>query len=379
MLSPWIYNSITSVIRYPLSSTKSQNPVTAQVLSFDEASSSIIIHDKEYFISGTVSKELKEKIIKNKPDYAQSVSNGYLLISNYLFSKANIVDENNTCILFRNQLPVDIENYFIRIIDGDVIKYGDGEKIEDQPSNLLSNEYLSTLIRSIPFGYLSIIDNVFTSKLGNLQYEQFPPFFGINEENDYESDESIPTDQAIDELIPIDVHKLSKEDLFEKDGVKLHETEINQEEEGSPTLVSKPVKEYVIVNQEESIIDDSASFTFSSRHISHNVMPSHHSVEASHNNLDVEMITQDKNYIPVKEERIQQGEHFIQDSEPFPLTQPSVVPLNKRIKEHRKESTIHKRPKLKGNTINKSVAVCIMIMINSQLQTFDEEWEDRWS
>lgn len=58
----------------------------------------IVVHDKEYFISGCVSNDLKERIIKNKPEYSQRVSNGYILIEYYVISKANIPDENNKCI-----------------------------------------------------------------------------------------------------------------------------------------------------------------------------------------------------------------------------------------------------------------------------------------
>ena len=71
--------------------------VTAQVLSYNEDILSIIIHDSEYFISGSVSKEINEKILKNKPDYSQRVTNGYLLITDYIISKANIVDDKNQC------------------------------------------------------------------------------------------------------------------------------------------------------------------------------------------------------------------------------------------------------------------------------------------
>lgn len=100
MISPWISNSIQSIFRRPLSNNVYQIPVTAQVLSFDEDTSMIVVHDKEYFISGCVSSDLKDKIIKNKPEYSQRVSNGYILIKYYVISKANIPDENNECIRY---------------------------------------------------------------------------------------------------------------------------------------------------------------------------------------------------------------------------------------------------------------------------------------
>ena len=97
MFSPWIYSSLLSIKKRPLDNRNSTNAVFARVLSYDEDSSLIVICDPQYFISGYVSDKLKEKIINNKPDYSQCISNGVLLLKEYIFSKASVPEKEKKC------------------------------------------------------------------------------------------------------------------------------------------------------------------------------------------------------------------------------------------------------------------------------------------
>lgn len=97
MLSPWIYSSLLSIKKRPLNSKNTINAVFARVISYDEDTSLIVISDPQYFISGYVSDKLKEKIINNKPDYSQCISNGILLLKEFVFSKASVPEKEKKC------------------------------------------------------------------------------------------------------------------------------------------------------------------------------------------------------------------------------------------------------------------------------------------
>lgn len=163
-------------------------------------------------------------------------------------------------------------------------------------------------------------------------------------------------------------HSIKKEDKASETELKAPETPKKIQDdtkiiaEETPALSTPVQTAFTVVDQEEDIINDSAAVEVSSRSIPRGMIP-HQAEEKEENHEEPqEIITQVTNPIlmDIESDRKMEGVSIdIQDSEPFPFTQPSNIPL-KRLVEKEKIPKKSKVLKIVEET------------------TYDNEWEDRW-
>ena len=205
--------------------------------------------------------------------------------------------------------------------------------------------------------------------------------------------------------------------------------EIDIEEAETPALL--PRFQPILVNQEDDIINDSTTVPFSSKSFFQKVitkevplknlpknlpiksMESMESMETSEstkqtqNKLAFEdsnnhsMITQANFSIPAKTIKTQPITfvNTVMDSEPFPLTQPSTVPLKERLQKQsplttrlnaikkqtqflrekrNREKKIEKPSKKLAKKSSKIQSIKERESKKNETDCFDNEWEDRW-
>lgn len=214
-----------------------------------------------------------------------------------------------------------------------MIKYGNDEPIEDQPVNLISNPFLYNLIHTIPFGSISIVNIVESIHLCNHQFEQNPPFLKVHQNEIEENDSSVLSEQVIDELIPEGGQSLLEEKKQHKEEEIIH-SGIHNENEETPSLMIPIQQQSEEVVRDDSIINDSAAIDFSARSFSHTIIPTPKPIEEMSDSIDYEMVTQPQNWkVEVKSENQRNNVqmNIMEDSEPFPLTQPSAIPLVEQL------------------------------------------------
>ena len=72
MLSCWIKSSLSSVLRNPVETEPGVFGALAQVLSFDEEKSVMVLHDSEYLVSAILCDDAKRRIFEAKVDPSKS-------------------------------------------------------------------------------------------------------------------------------------------------------------------------------------------------------------------------------------------------------------------------------------------------------------------
>ena len=97
MLSCWIKSSLSSVLRNPVETEPGVFGALAQVLSFDEEKSVMVLHDSDYLVSAILCDDAKRRILEAKVDPSQVIAHGLIVLKSFQYSKANIMDSCGDC------------------------------------------------------------------------------------------------------------------------------------------------------------------------------------------------------------------------------------------------------------------------------------------
>lgn len=146
--------------------------------------------------------------------------------------------------------------------------------------------------------------------------------------------------------MPDGIQSLLEEEKHHKEEEIIHSNVENENEE-TPSLMIPIQQPTIEVIKDDSIINDSAAVDFSARSISHTIIPTSNVIEEINDSVDYEMVTQPQNWkVEVKRENRRNSDqvNIMEDSEPFPLTQPSAIPLVKQLNSN----SLHKEGKRKS-------------------------------
>lgn len=133
--------------------------------------------------------------------------------------------------------------------------------------------------------------------------------------------------------MPDGVQSLLEEEKHHKEKEIIH-SNIEDENEETPSQLIPIQQPSIEVVKDDSIINDSAAVDYSARSFSHTIIPTPKVIEEINDSVDYEMVTQPQNWkVEVKRENKRNSDqmNMMEDSEPFPLTQPSAIPLAKRL------------------------------------------------